>query len=129
MSLPSHTTAGPAAYAPCPPWCASDFDGEYSGPPFNERSRDHRGPDFRLSYADPSNPALPPREVVVEIVRFDVGGVVGAVEVCLGAVAANVRGERCVGGLYPDDPMGLDDAERLAHLLLRVVAFGRGVAS
>jgi RNA polymerase sigma factor (sigma-70 family) len=31
MGLPSHTTT-PTAHAPCPPWCASDLDGEYSGP-------------------------------------------------------------------------------------------------
>jgi hypothetical protein len=111
-------TASAPTRPPCPSWCQCDYD-------FGEQSWNHRGPVFRLTYQDPNNPDLPHREVVVELDRFDTGGGVGAIEVLVGAVETNVRGERRAGGLHPENPLSIDDTERLANLLLRVVEFGR----
>lgn len=104
----------------CPSWCQCDYDIGFE----EEHGRLHRGPRLRLSYADPTSPHLL-REAVVELNRFDTGGGVGAVEVKVGAVETNGEGACVFGGLHPDNPLSLDDTERLAYLLLRVVAVGR----
>jgi hypothetical protein len=109
---------------PCPPWCRHDYGAGIEGAPLEEHARLHRGPRLRLPYADPASPHLL-REAVVELNRFDDGGGVGAVEVKVGAVDTNGEGECVFGGLHPDNPLSLDDTERLAYLLLRVVEFGR----
>jgi hypothetical protein len=126
-ACPSYCTTN---HPTCPDWCHTHWDGddEYEAP--DKQNRNHRAGSTSIFYPHPDEPDLLPREAVVELARFDVAEQTGVPVVHVGAmhqVWENGRWShrRVLGGLDWDDPLGLADAERLAHAILDAVATGR----